>query len=116
MLSKVVQKHARDWDQHLAYLLFAYRATIQDSTKESPFFLLYGRDPRQPTATCLTQERTPYMVDVEDYRTQLTCVKKYYDCGSKQKDISVGDRVMIHMPHEASGKAWKLARTFHGPF
>ena len=75
------------------------------------------------------------MVDVEDYRTQLTCglseswkiaaeqiksaqsrQKKYYDRGSKQKDISVGDRVMIHMPHEASGKAWKLARTFHGQF
>ena len=135
MLSKVVQKHARDWDRHLAYLLFAYRSTLQSSTKESPFFLLYGRDPRQPTATCLSHERTPYMVDIDDYRTQLTCglsecwkiaaeqvktaqlhQKKYYDRKSKQKEISVGDRVMIHTPHEATGKAWKLARAFHGPF
>ena len=56
MLSKVVQKHARDWDRHLAYLLFAYRSTLQTFTQESPFYLLYGRDPRQPTATCLAQE------------------------------------------------------------
>ena len=63
----------------------------------------------QPTATCLTQERTLYMVDVDDHRTQLTCglsecwkiaaehvksaqsrQKKYYDRKSKQKGISVG--------------------------
>ena len=75
------------------------------------------------------------MVDVDNYRTQLTCglsecwkiaaehvksaqsrQKKYYDRKSKQKEVSVGDRVMIHMPHEATGKAWKLARAFHGPF
>ena len=102
MLSKVVQKHGRDWDRHLAYLLFAYCST---------FSLLYGRDPKQPTATYLSHERIPYMVDIDDYRTQLTCglsedwkiaaeqVKtaqlQYYDQKSKQKEISVGDRVMI---------------------
>ena len=75
------------------------------------------------------------MVDVDNYRTQLTCglsecwkiaaehvksaqsrQKKYYDHKLKQKEVSVGDRVMIHMPHEATGKAWRLARAFHGPF
>ena len=56
MLSQVVQKHARDWDRHLAYLPFAHRSTLQTSTQESPFYLLYGRDPREPTATCLAQE------------------------------------------------------------
>ena len=54
------------------------------------------------------------MVDIDDYRTQLTCglseswkiaaeqvktaqlqQKKYYDLKSKQKEISVGDRVTI---------------------
>ena len=68
MLSKVVQKHARDWNRHLAYLLFAYRSTLRSLTKESSFFLLYGRDPRRPTATCLSHKRTPYMVDIDDYR------------------------------------------------
>ena len=38
------------------------------------------------------------------------------DMRNMQKPIAVGDRVMIHMPQEATGKAWKLARAFHGPF
>lgn len=38
----------RDWDQRLPYVLFAYRASAQQSTQESPFYLLYGRDARLP--------------------------------------------------------------------
>ena len=32
----------RDWDVHLPYLLFAFRMSVQESTKESPFFLMNG--------------------------------------------------------------------------
>ena len=32
MLSKSVSKYGRDWDQHLPYLLFAYRVAVQEST------------------------------------------------------------------------------------
>ena len=42
MLSKSVSKYGRDWDQHLPYLLFAYRVAVQESTQMSPFYLLYG--------------------------------------------------------------------------
>ena len=44
MIAKTTEKHGRDWDRHLPYLLYAYRTTVQSSTRESPFFLLYGRD------------------------------------------------------------------------
>ena len=40
MLSKTTGKYPRDWDRHLPYVQFAYRTSLQDSTKESPFFLL----------------------------------------------------------------------------
>ena len=45
MIAKCAQKNGSDWDKNLPFLLFAYRATIQESTRESPFYLLYGRDP-----------------------------------------------------------------------
>ena len=45
MLAKTVEKIGRNWDERLPYVLFAYRASQQESTRESPFFLLYGRDP-----------------------------------------------------------------------
>ena len=46
MLSKFVETSGRDWDKHLLYILFAYRAAVHDSTRESPFYMLYGRYPR----------------------------------------------------------------------
>ena len=42
MLSKSVKSDGQDWDVHLPYVLFAYRATMQHLTGDSPFFLLYG--------------------------------------------------------------------------
>ena len=35
MLSKCVEKHGRDWDERLLYVLSAYRVSVHDSTKES---------------------------------------------------------------------------------
>ena len=34
MLAKKVEQSGRDWDQHLPYILFAYRASMQESVKE----------------------------------------------------------------------------------
>ena len=72
MIAKASDKNPTEWDKQLPLLLlFAYRSVVQESTKESPFFLLYGRDPRLPTGTLLEQSRTTYLVDAEDYRTEL---------------------------------------------
>ena len=135
MLSKCVEKHGRDWDDHLPYLLFAYRVAVQESTQESPFFLLYGRDPRIPTETALTQPTTLYQVEFPDYRAELVAhlsdawalahqniklaqvkQKTQYDKHSKETKLRVGDRVMVYMPGEVKGKAWKFARPYYGPY
>ena len=44
---------------------------MQESTKESPFFLMYGRDPRLPTATALSWSMERSMVDLEEYGEHL---------------------------------------------
>ena len=135
MLSKCVKKHGRDWDTHLPYLLFAYRVSVQESTRESPFFLLYGRDPRLPTETAVSHPTTPYQVDISDYRTELIAQlsdawetahqnihiaqrkqKQQYDKRSKDVKLKVGDRVMVHMKGTIKGKAWKFSRPYHGPY
>ena len=41
MLAKTVERGGRDWDKHIPYVLFAYPASQQESTQESPF---YGRE------------------------------------------------------------------------
>ena len=42
MLSKFYEEHHDDWDQHLPYLLCAYRATVNESTRYSPNLLMLG--------------------------------------------------------------------------
>ena len=64
MLSKCAERNGKDWDKQLPFVLFAYRATEQASTGESPFYLLYGRDPQLPSESTLTAPTTPYMVDM----------------------------------------------------
>ena len=124
-----------DWDTRLPYVLFAYRASLQESTKESPFFLLYGRDPRVSTSTVLTSRKSLYAVDIDDYKSELIVnlsqawklaqgnikiaqehQKSQYDKKSRDVNLEVGDRVMVLMPAEAKGEKRKLARPFHGPF
>ncbi len=55
MLAKTVERNGYDWDHHLPFVLFAYRSSLQESTQESLFFLLYGRDPRLLTETACPQ-------------------------------------------------------------
>ena len=42
--------------------------------------------------------------------------KNTYDRGAKKPNYCIGDRVMVHMLHESTVKAAKLARPFFGPF
>ena len=53
MIAKASDKNPTEWDKQLPMLLLAYHSVIQESTKESSFFLLYGRDPCLPTGTLL---------------------------------------------------------------
>ena len=119
MLAKTGDSHAKDWDKRLPYVVCAYLMSVQESTRESPFFLLYGRDPALPTLDSLSRERTPYMVDLDDYKLDLTTgladvwklaqiaqgrQKVTYDRSSKESTVKVGQRVMVHMPSELQGK------------
>ena len=47
-LLKFVNKEQKDWDVYLDAILFSYRVSRHDSTKQSPFVLVYGRQPRLP--------------------------------------------------------------------
>ncbi len=48
-----------------------YRVAVQESTQASPFYLLYGRKPRTPTESALSQPRTPYQIDFPDYCSEM---------------------------------------------
>ena len=133
MLSKKVKKGGKDWDQLLPYVLVAYRVNIQESTGESPFFLLYVRTPRVPTDDMLQPPADRSIVNLDDYgneiATQMSLLgsarehievsqwkqKRFHDLKSKDPKISVGDKVMVYFPSECLGKAYKFSRPFCCP-
>ena len=53
-ISTTTESGEEDWDLQLPFILFAYRATPQASTGESPLCQLYGRDRRLPNEAALS--------------------------------------------------------------
>jgi len=54
----------------LPFVLFAYQASIQESVKESPFYLLYGRDPQLPITLEWTLSHKE--IDVDSYKREVS--------------------------------------------
>ena len=47
-LKKLCKNNPANWDKYLNHVLISYRITPNLATAESPFFLVYGRDPNLP--------------------------------------------------------------------
>ena len=135
MLAKTVEKGGAEWDEQLPYVLFAYRASQQASTRESPFYLLYGRDPRLPVPEVLSHQQTRVTMDLHEYGVELytkmanawELARKFigqaqrhqkanYDKKATDVPFRSGERVFLYKLAEKTGEARKLARPFHGPY
>ena len=62
LLRTLSDDNKRRWPKHLPELMFSYNATPHASTGYSPFFAMFGRDPRMPVESFLELEQ-------EDTRT-----------------------------------------------
>ena len=111
-------------------MLFAYRTTPHSSTRETPFFLLYGRDAKLPTALNFYSPRPKTPIIYSEYGKTLfkelkvirdiareniqhaqSSQKRQYDKTSRPVSIEIGDTVFVKTQPK-----FKLDRTFHGPF
>ena len=111
MLSMYVSGHQRDLDTFLPYVLFAYRTSIHESTQETPFFLMHGRQPVLPIEAALCPPTLSYS-SADDYKEEtkqrlqeaFTLVKsnsqkaqqrqkEYHDRNSSNVEFSEGDKV-----------------------
>jgi len=133
MLSKTVKPGGQDWDARLPYVLFAYHATVQQSIGESPFFLLYRRDPHIPTEATLSTARSTICLD--DYKTELiqnmssawqlvqnvirksqNRQKATHDKKASDTAVKLGDQDFVYMPAIRTVPAYKLAQPYKGPY
>jgi len=138
LLAKVVDVHQRDWDEHVPFVLAAYRATPHSATGFSPNFLLFGHEVRAPIDLVLgdiAEEESPgnrtYGDFVADRRkTMLSAysltretlgrcalrAKDRYDLRVRPAEYQVGEWVWFFCPRRYTGRTPKWQRLYSGPF
>ena len=135
-LSMYVSGNQKDWDRHLPLVLFAYRVSPHASTRESPFYLLYGRESRLPIdASLLLPSSSHLSSSVAEHHarivqnlehaqhlisanTQLAQqkMKEQYDRTSKPVPFDIGCKVWVYTPKSKKGLSKKLMHNYHGPY
>lgn len=106
-----VSKGQKDWDHHIPTVLFAHHVSPSDVTGESPFYLLYSRDPRLPLDVSLlapkdlspsvSKHRERIVRNREDSHriaAELTQkaqqrMKSYYDHNTMEPQYDIADKV-----------------------
>ena len=84
-LKKLCKKDPTNWDKYLSQVLASYRITPNLATSESPFFLVYGRDPNLPLHQLLEPmqhflgDPDSGMLNLETNRLALAIAKKTLD-------------------------------------
>ncbi|CAG2203350.1 Transposon Ty3-G Gag-Pol polyprotein,Retrovirus-related Pol polyprotein from transposon opus,Retrovirus-related Pol polyprotein from transposon 297,Retrovirus-related Pol polyprotein from transposon 17.6,Transposon Ty3-I Gag-Pol polyprotein [Mytilus edulis] len=133
MLSMFVDDHHKNWDVYIPYVLFAYRSSIQESTQETPFYLMYGRDARLPIDVALSEPTVTY-TDADDYKANVLTrlqeaftlakdniqlaqqkQKAYSDKKSAEPDYEIGQKVWVYSPASKVGLSHKLLHPWRGP-
>ena len=59
-LSMYVAKDQKDWDEYVTLILFPYRIFVCEAIDDSPFYVLYGREPRLPIDVKLLPQESEY--------------------------------------------------------
>ena len=135
LLRLYTNSHQDDWDEHLPYLMMAYRSTIHDSTGYSPNYLMLGREVMMPLDAMFPNPFTnKYYETVESYTEQLqerfrnayTHVrenlkksaerqKKQYDLVQNLEIYKPNDKVLVKIYSRKKGVSPKLEPQWKGP-
>ena len=119
-----------EWEAWLPMLQLSYNAHIHRATRESPFYLIYGRDPRLPytnfrknrmygesyAANQMKAQAEAWQRAVDNMKEAEEIRKMYYARKARDRTFHIGDRVLLHCPQPGRNqnrkfwKYWKLCR------
>lgn len=124
---------ADNWDEFLKFATFSYNSTKNNTTKYTPFFLMFGREPLMPTAIKLPPNKVHYSEGdyVADLKQNLKFAnekakenilksqvknKIAYDKNSKENSFAQGELVKLRAEGLRQGRSKHLEPKFIGPY
>lgn len=138
MLTHYTGQNQNDWDEFLPYVLLAYRTTPHHTTKQTPFYMLYGRNVQYPFHSFVGPAPLDDMtmkIGTADYMDKLVqklkvasdVVRARLLKGDERRvrdnaamtdvmTFEVGDKVLLHNPIVKQGHSRKLTAPWIGPF
>lgn len=135
-LVKFVNENQDDWDVHIKSVLFAYRTSKNDSTKFTPFQLMFGRAPVLPIEMEIKskpsndgeqgeevapdfEEKVRLMMEIREQVKEQAMAnidkaqerqKKNYDAKHQPLRFKEGDTVLLKNTEERCEKRWKTRK------
>ena len=122
------------WDVLMDDVAVGMNATVNESTGETPHYILYGYDKRLPTSLMSKDPCVKRVYNYHDYVSVRTCEsartvakvrenllrsavkrKEVYDRNAVKADLRIGQKVFV-LIHVKSGSFPKIAPKFEGPY
>ena len=124
-----------NWDTLLPGILMAHRATpATQSSKLSPYFVVFGREMKLPIDVALTpkpsvgKNNRRYLAEVlenidlarqiasQNMKQAQENYKQQYDKRAKDPNFELGDKVLLHCPKVPLGLKKRFHRQWTGPY
>src|SRR5438045_8519909 len=132
-LAKVSERE-NQWDKHIESVLFAYRTTKHNTTKKTPFFMVYGREAILPIEDFengenfgkdATIERSYDLINLADERIKAleniersqVQQKNRHDIKIKEETkFNIGDKILLKDAIKEKQYSGKLSSKWKGPY
>jgi transposase InsO family protein len=132
-ISQYISANQRDWDEFLPYACFQYRSSKNESTNETPYYLLFYREMKMPLDRVYSKDEQysnadEYLKEVTSrFREAKEIILKQLEMKVNQKkqlneslgkkvDFNVGEVVLVLKRHVKKGHVKKLTHLWRGPY
>ena len=125
IMRNYVETNQKDWCDKLIWALMLYNMMPNESTKLSPYSILYGFEPRTPLNIWVSDiEANEDLQPLHDKVRQVArenstraqeLQKSYYDRNKKPQDFALLDLVMVKSKRGRDGVSRKLTPLWEGP-
>ena len=136
MLTSFVSSNQKDWDEHIPFIIMAYRSAVHSSTGFTPNMMMMGREIKLPLDLIYGKARESPNESPNEYVEEITETlervhemarsklkiaseqqKRNYDLkgGKGLTSFSEGQLVWYYCPLKQKGLSPKLQMKWHGP-